>query len=257
LVGKGIPASRRESGRAPSLLAIHGFGGTPREVDLLVDVAQNLGLRASAPLLPGHGTHVRDLARYTFDDWLASARVEFEELSRSGDVIVAGLSLGAAIAARLAAEFPVRGLALLGNALWLNSPYPAFWLSLVGRLRLSKSLWVPKLAPDIESVQQRAEHLGYDAQLITAAVEVFRGGREARLRLGQITCPTLLIHGALDKVCPIENVQRVTQRLGTRDVRSVILERSGHIVTRDSERAVVAREFEAFLSRLNPNCGAD
>ena len=223
LTGRGEPRPRRESGKSPAVLAIHGFGGTPREVDVLVDVAQELGLCAVAPLLPGHGTHVRDLARTHFDDWVAAARAELETLRRQGEVIVAGLSLGATIAARLAADVPVKGLALLGNALWLNSPYPSLWLSMAQHVRIPKSFWIPKLAPDIEDVEKRAQHLGYDAQLVTAAVEVYRGGRDTQPRLSSIHCPTLLIHGRLDKVCPVANVNRVLDRLGTKDVRRVIL----------------------------------
>ena len=104
LVGIGSPAPLYYDGRAPALLAIHGFGGTPREVEILIDVARSRGLAASAPLLPGHGSHVRNLASRTFDDWVRAARAELYRLQAQGDVIVAGQSLGAIIAARLAAD---------------------------------------------------------------------------------------------------------------------------------------------------------
>lgn len=252
LSGPGHPETRREVGRSPSLLAIHGFGGTPREVDLLVDIAARRGLSATAPLLPGHGTHVRDMAATRFEDWVGAARAELDALQVKGDVIVAGLSLGAVIAARLAAETKIAGLVLLANAMWLQGPYPALWLSMAQHLPLPGSWWVPKLAPDIEDAELRREHLGYDAQLIRAAIEVYRGGRDTRGRLGSIACPTLLMHGRLDKVCPVNNARRVAAALGTRDCRTVILEESGHILTRDRERSVVAEEFERFLSRLAP-----
>ncbi len=250
LTGPGTAEARYESGQSPSLLAIHGFGGTPRDVDLLVDAASQMGLAASAPLLPGHGTHVQSMAATQFEDWLNTARSELVRLRSQGNVIVAGLSLGAVLAARLAAESKVAGLVLLANALWLHAPYPALWLALAEHARLPKSWWVPKLAPDIEDAQGRKEHLGYDAQLICAAIEVYRGGRDARGRLGAITCPTLLMHGALDKVCPVKNAKRVVQALGTSDCHCVVLKQSGHILTRDHERDAVAQEFRRFLARL-------
>ena len=250
LVGPRTPAARYESGKSPALLAIHGFGGTPREVDLLADVAQEFGLRVAAPLLPGHGTHVRDLGRTRFEDWVGAARAELDTLKREGDVIVLGLSLGACVAARLAEDVPVKGLVLLANALWLQSPYPACCLAIIQHFPVPKSFFVPKLAPDIQDATKRAEHLGYDAQLVAAAVEVYRGGQETQRRLTEIKCPTLLIHGALDKVCPVANVERVIQRLGTKDVRQAILPNSGHIVTRDCDAELVAREFRTFLNEL-------
>ena len=51
------------SGSGPGVLALHGFGATPQEVGIVVDIARELGLGAIAPLLPGHGTSVYDLAR--------------------------------------------------------------------------------------------------------------------------------------------------------------------------------------------------
>jgi carboxylesterase len=187
-----------------------------------------------------------------FEDWLNAARSEFDQLRIRGDVILAGLSLGAVIAARLAAESDtaVAGLVMLANALWLKSPYPAQWLAAAEHLHLPKSWWIPKLAPDIADQERRVEHLGYDSQPIAAAIELYRAGRETRKRLRDITCPTLVIHGALDNVCPVINVQRVTKALGTRDTHCVILEESGHIVTRDRERETVRREFAEFLQRI-------
>ncbi len=250
LAGPGSPDARYVSGRAPSLLAIHGFGGTPRDVDLLVDIAAQMGLGATAPLLLGHGTHVKDLISTRYEDWVNAARVEFERLRAQGEVIVAGLSLGAVIAARLASESRPAGLVLLANAFWLNSPYPARYLAIAERLHLPSHWWVPKLAPDIDDPVRRQEHLGYDAQLISAAIEVYRAGRDNRIRIGAITCPTLVIHGQLDKVCPVGNAQRVVDALGTKDARCVILPNSGHILTRDRERELVSRECKAFLARL-------
>jgi dipeptidyl aminopeptidase/acylaminoacyl peptidase len=71
-----------------------------------------------------------------------------------------------------------------------------------------------------------------------------------RERFGQVHCPTLIIHGALDRVCPVSNAWRVANLLGTSDVRMVILPRSHHVVTRDVERAEVARELRAFYARI-------
>ncbi len=53
-----------------------------------------------------------------------------------------------------------------------------------------------------------------------------------------------------DGVCPVQNAWRVANLLGTRDVRVVILPRSQHIITRDVERAEVARELREFYARI-------
>jgi dipeptidyl aminopeptidase/acylaminoacyl peptidase len=67
-----------------------------------------------------------------------------------------------------------------------------------------------------------------------------------------VTCPTLVIHGALDQVCPVSNATRFARALGTKDVEVAVLPRSGHIVTADYDRAEVARLTEAFIRRVMP-----
>jgi len=73
LMGEGVADPLVFSGRAPRVLVFHGFTGTPQEVALVVDVARELGLGVEAPLLPGHGARVSDLAPLRFSDWLAAA----------------------------------------------------------------------------------------------------------------------------------------------------------------------------------------
>src|SRR4051812_7686023 len=102
LMGEGVADALVAQGRAPTVLAFHGFTGTPQEVGLVVDVARELGLAAEAPLLPGHGMRVADLARTGFDDWLAAAEQHYARVAVNGPVIVAGLSMGALLAFWLA-----------------------------------------------------------------------------------------------------------------------------------------------------------
>ena len=71
-----------------------------------------------------------------------------------------------------------------------------------------------------------------------------------RERLGELRCPTLILHCARDRVCPVSNAWRVAERLGSEDCRVVILTRSRHILTRDREHAAVRREVSDFLARF-------
>ncbi len=125
LRGVGDPSPVELSGRAPTVLAIHGFGGTPVEVSLVVEVAQELGLGAHAPLLPGHGTHARDLARTRWSDWRSAAEGALDAACRPAKAIVIGLSLGSLLAAHLAAARgkDVQALGMLASAPRLSWPF--------------------------------------------------------------------------------------------------------------------------------------
>jgi carboxylesterase len=239
-------------GRTPAVLCLHGFGGVPAEVAPCVEVATELGLAVRAPLLPGHGRTPADLAPLRFEDWLAGARAEFDALRREGPVILVGLSLGSLLATRLTLDAPgdVRGLVLLANAFWLARPFPADGLELVDRVGLP-DFGFPKLATDIGDPKARAAHVSYDVQPARAALSVLRAGEALRQELFRVHCPTLVLHGARDRVTPVSNAWRVAGALGAADRRVVIFPASHHILPCDRERAAVAAELRTFFGRLS------
>jgi carboxylesterase len=259
LVGSGDPSSIRVDGAAGhgGLLAFHGYAGTPNEVRILTDVAARLGLFARAPRLVGHDDDVRHLLKRGWDDWVADATAALFDLAEATTrrVIVAGLSMGALLAAHLAARYPERvaGLIALANATRLRLPSPALILTVCEVLRpLRNEFYVPKASADIRDLEARRCHLTYDVTPIHGAVEVLRAGRQVRAELASVTCPTLVIHGAHDQVCPPTNADRFARALGTQDVEVAIMPNSGHIVTADADRAEVARLSEAFVRKVIP-----
>ncbi len=244
------PQPIRIFGRAPGVVAFHGFGGTTREVELAATVAGELGLSALARCLPGHGSHAKDLAKTRFADWVSGAESAYQELASAGPVIAVGISMGSLLAAELAIAHPdrVRGLVLLANALWLRPPL-AFALRAGAVLRLPDFL-MRKGGSDIADLDARQSQISYTADPVHAAIDLERSGRALRERLAGVRCPTLILHGARDRVCPVQNAWRAANLLGTRDVRVVILPRSQHVITRDVERREVARELRDFYLRI-------
>lgn len=234
---------------------MHGFTGTPSEVALVVEVSERLGIRAEAPLLPGHGTHARDLAPTRYPDWLAEAEESLASMTQDGSqVVVAGLSLGTLLTLDLALRHPdkVKAVCLLSNAVWLKAPFPAWALGAADFLGLP-DIWFPKPeGPDLGEPSARESHLTYNSQPSRAAREVFRAGRRLRKRLGEVSCPALIVHGQNDRVCPVSNARGVARRLGSRDVEVKILHRSHHILTRDWDKDEAAKTIARFLTRFTP-----
>jgi carboxylesterase len=247
-------------GANPPVLAFHGFGATTQEVLLVVEVASRLGARVLAPLLPGHGSSVYDLAQTRWKDWRLAAQRAFDELAATSDkVIVVGSSMGSLLALDLAASHPdrVAGVAALAPAIRLGWPWPSLGLALVCGLGVP-DFSIPKRHADIRDEAARATQITYEAQPAYAGNEVRLAGRLVERRLGQIRCPALVIHGQHDHVCPVKNARLVYSKLGTRaqDKQLVILPRSYHIITRDVERDIVRDRLEQFLgnlfARVNP-----
>jgi pimeloyl-ACP methyl ester carboxylesterase len=159
-------------------------------------------------------------------------------------VILAGLSLGSLVATQLVLDDNrgVAGLVLMANAFFL-APFPAWPLRVFDHVPAG-DFFMPKLDADIGDDVARKNHLGYSAQPVRAAVSVLRAGQELFQRLAEVQCPTLVVHGAKDRLCPVSNAWRVAERLGSADRRVVILPRSHHIVTRDFDSALLQRELE-------------
>ena len=249
---RGDPSQIRVSGKEPGVLALHGYGGTPFEMKLVVEVAQSLGLSAFAPLLPGHGTHARDLAKTGFTDWMRGAEAAFDSLlGSSRRVIVIGLSMGALVAAELAVtrRSEVCALGMLANATRLYSPFPALALRLVDRLGI-RDFSVPKVGADIGDPEARATHPSYGLQPIRGAIEIVRAGQRTERHLGEITVPVFIAHGKRDLVCPVANAERVARLLGSTEKRVVILPESHHIIPRDYDRELLRRELTGFVGRV-------
>jgi carboxylesterase len=257
LVGRGDPSAIVVDGDPvrPGVLALHGFAGTPREVAVMTDAAARLGISARAPRLPGHTADVRDLMEVGWSEWVEAASACFCQLAGPADnrVVVSGLSMGALLATHLAAVYPERvaGLVVLANAGWLRWSSPRLPLWLCEKVKpFDNRFYTAKHGADIRDAAAREAHLTYELNPMRSAVEVLRASRIVRGELSKVKCPTLVIHGRLDRVCPVSNARRFAERLGTSDVEVRVMPRSGHIVTTDIDRADVASAIEAFLRRL-------
>ena len=241
-------------GASPSVLALHGFGATPQEVLLVVEVARDLGLRALAPLLPGHGLSVHELAKTRWLDWRGAAERALINLTSGGEpLIVVGMSMGSLLALELAAAFPeqVIGVGALAPAIRLGWPYPSLALAAVCGLGVP-DFTLPKSRPDIRDAGLRRSQVTYASQPAYAGNEVRLAGRRVEARLGEIRCPAFVAHGQNDHVCPVSNARRVYAKLGTLgwEKELLILPRSYHIITRDVERGLLRSRLYQFMQRV-------
>jgi carboxylesterase len=255
LVGAQDGAAWSRDGREPCVVALHGFGGTTSELSPLLEALAREGYAVRAPLLAGHGTRPEDLQACTFDDWVASARVELEHArAQHGRVVLCGFSMGSLVAIELASEGPgaCEGLVLLGNAVRLSSPLHET-LGAVDRLglRLPDAYFVKLWSADVADRAARARITAYDRHPLRGALEVRRGARRAEERLPHVTCPTLVLHGRRDHVCPVANVERVRARIGAKEVFTRVFADSAHLVASDHDHDAVAVEVLSFVRRFD------
>ena len=111
------------TGSRTGVVISHGFTGSPHAVRDWAGSLADAGFAVRAPLLPGHGTSWQELARIHWRDWHAALDAAYLDLAGDCEqVIVAGLSMGGALALRIAATRPVAGAVVVNPGLVIDDP---------------------------------------------------------------------------------------------------------------------------------------
>jgi carboxylesterase len=234
-------------------LLLHGFTGSPWDVRPLGEALAARGLYTRAIRLPGHGTTPEALTRVERRDWEQAAAEALAELGSYRRVFVAGLSMGALLALRLAADFPerVHGLALIAPAARLRGA----GMAVLKRLRNTRLLermkpWVEKTVTDISDPATLAEAPVLPA-FPSARLRCLWELQDAALAvLPRVRCPALVAVAEQDHVVDPDYGQVLAQKLtAAREVRFVSYPEGFHIITRDKSAPLLASEVGSFFER--------
>lgn len=228
------------------VLLCHGFSGTPQSLRPWARRLADEGLSVRLPLLPGHGTAWQDLNLTRWEDWYAAASAALDDLvARCRSVVVGGLSMGGAIAARLGAERgpDVAGLVLVNPAFVADDPK-------LKALPVIKHLVgsVAGIAGDI--AKPGSVELAYDRTPLRALHSLVQSWEATVHRLPQITQPLLLMHSRVDHVVPPRSSALLLSRVSSRDVTEVVLENSFHVATLDNDADLIEKTSLEFVARV-------
>jgi carboxylesterase len=243
----------RHEGGETGVLLCHGFTGSPQSLRPWAEYLAERGLTVSLPLLPGHGTRWQDMALTGWQDWYAEVDRELRALrERCTEVFVAGLSMGGALALRLAAKHgdAVRGVVVVNPANRMHGLAP--YALPVARHLLRTT---PGIADDI--AKEGAHELGYDRVPLHSAHSLRQFFRLVDGELPQVTQPLLLLRSAEDHVVPAADSARVLSRVSATDVTEIVLEQSYHVATLDHDAERIFEESFAFIGRLATGIGKE
>lgn len=235
-------------------LLLHGFTSSPLEVRPLAEALAAEGYAVRAPRLPGHGTHVEDLATVDPDMLLAAADDTLRELIDGGApaVAVAGQSMGALLALVLAARHGERvaAVASLAAPVWFADRRARFLVPLLRWTPFYDRLvrFVPK-GPSGIPEERRAQHFTYDCFPLRGVVGLGELMRRAWSVLPEIKAPLLVAHGSLDPTAPPPGAARIAARAGSEHKEHREFARSRHVLTMDVESDAVCGAVAEFFLR--------
>jgi carboxylesterase len=234
------------------VLLLHGFTGSPPEMRLVGDYLNARGLTVSGPLLPGHGTTTKELDRSTWAQWTDSARTALMDLrQRCSTVFVAGLSMGALVALHAAAHHPfIAGTLAYSPAVRLQS----WQIELIPVLKYFIGPQGKRGKSDMEDPQAERYIWSYDQYAPVALHELLRLQNVVRQALPQVRCPLLVVYSLRDRTIHHNAGPYVYEHAGSADKELLVLRRSGHVITVDSDWEKVAqRSYEFIMRRAGGN----
>ena len=232
-------------------LVLHGITGTPASVRSLAGALGAAGLAVEAPLLPGHGTTVDDLAGVGWADWVAAVEAVYAGLSARCDrVVVAGLSMGGTLACRLAADHPeVAGLVCINP--FVDPPAESF-LALLRDWLAHGSTMLPAIGADIARPGVREP--AYPQLPVAPMLSLLEAVVELEHSLPLIACPLLLCTSAEDHVVAPRSSDVLAERVSG-PVERVLLARSFHVATLDHDAELIERRAASFASAVTAITG--
>lgn len=202
----------------------------------------------SAPRLPGHGTHWRQLNLTRWQDWYARVEQEFNIMRREcQQVFVGGLSMGGALALRLAARYgaDVAGLLLVNPAVSSRDP----------KMRLLPLLakFVPSIGGITNDIAQGGDEHGYPRTPLRAAASMQQLWADLRVQLDRVTQPVLLMTSTVDHVIDRSSTQTILGGISSTDITQVVLPNSYHVATLDYDAPLIFERSAAFIGRYRLN----
>jgi len=247
-----MPANLRESAYqlgsgGNGVLLIHGFCGSARQMHFLADGLHAAGYTVCAPLLPGHGSTVRDMRNSTFRQWHDSVRLAYTELRETcKTVAVAGHSMGGVLALLLAEEYPADAVIALSAPMHL-----AGMRGLLSPFSYLAAPFIPYLSwPGERKYPEdflKEDHIGYETLPVAKVNDLFHLMRRARRNLFAVTAPLLTIQSADDPTVSASSPRIIASGVSSSVKRHIMLTRSGHLIPLGPERERVLSAMLDFL----------
>jgi carboxylesterase len=263
-----------EGGRSGVLL-IHGLTGTPMEMKLLGKGLHRAGFTVHGMQLAGHCGDVDDLLATGWRDWYASVEQAADAmLGKVDQLFVGGLSMGALLALKLAADRPGRiaGVGVYGATFrydgWSIPPLArlSFLLPLLKKLGIGRGRSFMEQPPyGIRDERLRAQvstamlsgdsaAAGLPGNPWYSLAEMYGLAASVRRQLRQVTAPCLVAHASDDDVASLKNAELVMREVNA-PAELLLLDDSYHMITIDKERRTLIDRSAAFFDGIVASSG--
>jgi len=208
-----------QRGNEVGILLIHGFTSSPGDFSKLTNFLAEKNITVYAPLLPGHGTHPRDLKSINHQDWINSAQQALNLLNTKKKFVL-GYSMGGTLALTLAAENDLDGVISINSAIFLANRYVAF----IPLLKLVETYTAKKSEDIIKFIDEK--RVVYDSTPLESITELQELINTVQLQ--KITEPILIFQADNDKIILPESADYIYSNVNSEDKILISLANSTH-----------------------------
>ena len=231
-------------------LLLHGFTGSPAEMEGLAAFLRDQGCVVSVPTLPGHATHPDDLRNIPYQKWIATSEKALSDLQeKHRRIFVIGQSMGGTLALHLAAHHQFAGIVTLAAALQLplSEVISGYLLAPFVSMRYKHN------GSDVNDLNGKALLKNYDRYPTSAARQLLRLLRKVRAELPAVTMPILAIHSPSDHVVPFNNLDLLMRKIKSPIREQMVVENSYHVLTVDYDRQMIFARIREFITKHSKN----
>ena len=237
----------RVDGANVAFLLVHGFCSAPDELQTFAKLLEDRGIDSFSVQLAGHGTKPDDLNGTNWKDWYNSAvaGLEYVKSWNTEYLLIAGISMGGAIALLLASEHEgIDGLILFAPGMKIDGLVP----KLVPLLKYV----IKDREVDVVAVQEiyDVKRTKYAREPVWIYHELFKLQKQARKILSNVSIPTIVIQGTADKTINPKYGKLAYEGISSPDKQLFMIEGGEHVIPCHHTRAVAYPHAEKFISRI-------
>ena len=232
------------------VVVVHGFTANPVGTRPLGQRLAAEGYSVEVPLLPGHGTSHRDLARTGYADWVGAVEDIVDRLAtRTDRLALIGHSMGGTISLDLAAR-----RAEVVDAVVAINPAIRAPGGMLARLSGVLSPVLPYVPRDLAGLPtddialDGTEESAYALVPARAAASLLRQLDRVRAGLLDLTAPLLIVRSPDDHTVDPRDALDVLELAASRDLRELVCERSYHVPQLDHDALLVEETVVGFLA---------
>lgn len=240
--------------KSTGILLTHGFTGAPKEMRWMGEYLNQHGYPCLGVRLSGHATRPEDMIRARHQDWLASVEDGYHLLRGNCErVVLAGLSMGGVLSLITSTRLPVAGIVAMATPYGLPPDWRLEYTELLSKFipYMPKSKEVPGSSWYDKAAWQ--EHVSYPQNPLRAIGELKKLLELLRASLEAVSAPTLLIYSQDDKYLPLgslNSMEYIYQHIRSSRKEKLVINGSGHVITRDAQREQVFAAAAQFIHTL-------